>query len=97
MKTSTVNHIAKLANIPLTDEEEGKLATAFTETLDVVAKLKEVDTANTEPTHQVTGLVNVLRDDEVDESRMFTQEEALANAKTTADGYFVVEQILEEK
>lgn len=97
MKTSTVKHIAKLANIPITDEEEGKLAAAFTETLDVVAKLKEVDTASTEPTHQVTGLVNLLREDEIDENQMFTQEEALANAKHQADGYFVVEQILEEK
>lgn len=97
MKTSTVQHIAQLANIPITDKEEKKLANAFEETLETINDLQTVEVKNVEPTHQVTGLTNVLREDEVDEQRMFTQEEALSNAKQTWNGYFVVEQILDQE
>jgi len=97
MKTNIVHHIAQLANIPVTGDEEETLAIAFDETLEVVEKLKEVDVTGVQPTHQVTGLMNVLRDDIVDASRMFTQEEALANAKATYNGYFVVNQIIEQE
>lgn len=95
MKANQVQHISQLANIPITSEEEEKLATAFTETLSVVDELTSDHVSNVEPTHQVTGLENVLREDEVDESRMFTQEEALKNASSTYNGYFVVSRVLE--
>ena len=97
MKASTVQHIAQLANIPITDEEEKKLAQSFEETLETINDLQTVDVKNVEPTHQVTGLTNVLREDEIDDERMFTQEEALSNAKRTWNGYFVVEQILDQE
>ena len=95
MKTQTVKHIANLATIPITEEEEASFAAAFTETLEVVEELTEVDVTGIEPTHQVTGLTNVTRPDEVDESRMFSQAEALANATKTHDGYFVVSRVID--
>lgn len=95
MKTDTVKHIAKLSNIPITDAEAETLQVAFDETLATVANLQDVDVTGVEPTHQVTGLENVLREDIVDDSRTFTQEEALANAKETHKGYFVVPRIIE--
>ncbi len=91
-----VSHIAQLANIPITDKEEQELAQAFSDTLDVVDHLKTADTKNTEPTHQVTGLENILREDIVDDSRTFSQSEALANAKKTHKGYFVVPRIIDQ-
>lgn len=95
MKTQTVKHIAQLANIPITEEEEAALATAFTDTLKVVDELSEIDVSNVNPTHQVTGLTNVTRPDEVDSFHMFSQEEALANASKKHDGYFVVSRIID--
>ena len=92
--TQTTAHIADLANIPVSSEETQKLAAGFTTTLGVVESLNAVDTTNVEPTNQVTGLENVFRDDVVDPSRMFSQEEATANAKRTHNGYIVVDQIL---
>jgi aspartyl-tRNA(Asn)/glutamyl-tRNA(Gln) amidotransferase subunit C len=97
MKASLVKHIAQLANIPVSEDEEEALAIAFTDTLKVVDELKEVDVTGVEPTHQVTGLTNIMRDDVVDEERMFTQEEALANGKNTHDGYFVVERLIDNE
>lgn len=91
-----VSHIATLANIPVTDTESEKLADGFTTVLEVVDTLSSVDVTGVEPVGQVTGLENVTREDEVQESRMFSQEEALRNAPRTHNGYFVVDQILDK-
>lgn len=93
---STVKHIADLAQIPISDNESKQLTTAFLETLKVVDELQEIDTSLVEPTHQVTGLKNVLRDDVVIKEQMFSQEEALSNAKNTHRGFFVVPKVLEK-
>jgi aspartyl-tRNA(Asn)/glutamyl-tRNA(Gln) amidotransferase subunit C len=92
----TVDHIAKLAKIPVTEKEKEGLAIGFNKTLAVVDELFKVEVTGVEPTHQVTGLENVLREDGVDEEKIFTQEQALSNAKNKHNGYFVVEQILNQ-
>jgi aspartyl-tRNA(Asn)/glutamyl-tRNA(Gln) amidotransferase subunit C len=91
-----VHRISMLAQIPTKPAEEEKLAAGFNQVIAVVDTLNQIDIKGIEPTHQVTGLTNVFREDEVDEARMFTQKEALANANKTHDGYFVVDQILED-
>lgn len=94
--SADVQKIAKLANIPVTDALAEDLADGFTKTMTVVDELTRVDVEGIEATNQVTGLENVLREDEIDTSRIFSQEEALANAKRTHNGFFVVDQILGE-
>jgi aspartyl/glutamyl-tRNA(Asn/Gln) amidotransferase C subunit len=91
-----VKHIAKLANIPVTLDEEKKLADGFNSVMKVIGELNQINVKDVEPTHQVTGLTNVTREDEVDENRMLTQSQALGNAKKTYNGFFMVDQILEE-
>lgn len=88
-----VRHVAKLANLPLGDEEVGKLESQLVETLEYVEQLNEVDTKNVEPTSQVTGLENVTREDVPLES--LSQEQALSNAKHTHNGLFKVKAILD--
>jgi aspartyl-tRNA(Asn)/glutamyl-tRNA(Gln) amidotransferase subunit C len=90
-----VKHVAKLASLPLTSEEEEKFAKELGETLDYVEKLDEVDTSGLEGTNQVTGLVNVTREDIVGHS--LSQEEALSNAKETYKGFIKVKAILSEE
>lgn len=90
-----VKHIAQLANIPISATEEAALAADFSETLEVVDKLQQVDIQGVEMTHQVTGLTNVTREDEVNEDNMFTQEAALTNASRTHNGFFVVERLID--
>lgn len=94
---SDVQKIADLAHIPVTDDQAKDLATGFTTTMRIVDELADVDITNVEQTNQVTGLENVFRDDEIDTPRMFTQEQALANGKRTHNGFFVVDQVLDEK
>ena len=91
-----VEHIADLAKIPVSEKEKGELADGFNKTLKIVDELFKVDVTGVEPTHQVTGLENVLREDETNKENTLTQEEALENTKRKYNGYFVVDQIMEE-
>ncbi len=90
-----IKNVSQLANIPISDKEAISLSNAFNETLKVVDQLQTIDTTNIEPTHQVTGLENRLREDVVNQSQSFTQEEALSNASKTYKGYFVVPRIID--
>jgi aspartyl-tRNA(Asn)/glutamyl-tRNA(Gln) amidotransferase subunit C len=92
-----VKKIAELAQIPVTEEEQKKLSEGFNTTLTVVNELFAVNVGGIEPTHQVTGLENVFRKDEIDETRMLSQSQALSNAPRTHNGYFVVEQVIEQE
>ncbi len=56
-------HIAKLARLTLKPEEIDKMTKELSSILSYIEMLNEVDTTSTEPTAQVTGLKNVLRDD----------------------------------
>lgn len=94
---SAVARIARLANIPLPEYQEEELAQAFTKTMEVVDQLNTIETSGVEPTHQVTGLTNVWRDDVVIPEHSFTQAEALSNAALSVEGYFAVPQVREEK
>ena len=92
-----VGHVATLASLPFDKATQSEqLIEAFEETMAVIENLKEVDTKTVEPTHQVTGLENIWRDDVIDSNRMFTQEEALVNASKTHDGFFVVPPVLDQ-
>ena len=90
-----VPHVAKLANLPLTDEETAKFEKQLSAVLEYIKKLDEVDVSNIEPTSQVTGLENVSREDKSLPS--LTQEEALSNAKAKHNGLFVVKGIFDEE
>lgn len=57
--------MAKLARLGLTEQEVEKLQTQLSNILDYVGQLNEVDTEGVEPTAQVTGLINVTRNDNV--------------------------------
>lgn len=89
-----VKHIAKLAEIPITTEEEKKLEKELGATLEHVDRLSEIDTTNVVGTNEVVEAVNVMREDEIRPS--LSQEAALKNAKKTYNGLFVVPVIIEE-
>lgn len=86
--------MAKLANLSLSEEEATKLENQLSETLKFVESLDEIDVKNVEPAHSVTGLSNVMRQDEVEPS--LTQDEALKNAENKSGGYFKVKAIFNE-
>ncbi len=91
-----VKHIAKLAHLQIDDQQSTAFEHAFAETLQVIDNLQSVNVSEVEPTHQVTGLENVWRDDEVDEASMLDQKAALRNAKNVHKGYFVVPRLIDQ-
>lgn len=78
-----VRHIAELSNLTLTEAEIDKFLPQLSKILEFVSQLSEVDTSGIKPTTQTTGLVNVLRDDEV-----------VLDDQLKIDGYFKVPSIL---
>ena len=90
-----VNHVAKLANITLRDDEVVKYSKQFDQTLEVISSLSDLKTDGVTETAQVTGLTNVTRDDEIDQDRVLSQDLVLSQAKQTHNGYFVVPQLIE--
>ncbi|WP_049982768.1 Asp-tRNA(Asn)/Glu-tRNA(Gln) amidotransferase subunit GatC [Halorubrum sp. BV1] len=77
-----VRHVAELARVRLDDEEVAAFTDQFGDILDSFEALDEVPETDREE-----DLINVMRDDEIEEG--LTQEEALANAAETEDGFFV--------
>jgi len=89
-KSFNVKHIAKLATLNMTASEIDKFAKQLSLVLDYMDQLKEVDTSNTLPTNQTTGLKNVTSPDNVRPCQKLTQKEALSGSKNIKEGYFVV-------
>lgn len=57
--------LARLARLAITDEEVENYRTQLSEILKYVEKLQKVDVSGLQPTSQVTGLKNVMREDEI--------------------------------
>ncbi len=88
-----VKYVAHLARLSLSAEEEQKIGEQLGNILGYIEKLKEVDVSGVEPTAHAFPLINVARPDEVRPS--LTNEEALRNAPSQANGLFIVPKIVE--
>lgn len=97
LSVDQVLHVAKLAQLNLTQEEVTTFQTQLSKVLDYVGQLQSVETKNIPETSQVTGLENVTREDKLDPSRDLTTEQALANAPQTEKGYIKVKAVLKAK
>ena len=87
-------HLAKLANLQLSEEEIEKYRNQFIETLDYVKNLDELDTSGTIPTSSTANLKNIFFEDGAEPDRTFSSDEATANAVQKKDSLFVVSRIL---
>ena len=90
-----VKHIAKLANLPLSDKEEERFEKQISSILKYVEQLNSVDTKGVSITSQVTNLENAIRKDEPDTS--LNQEDALSNTKSKHNGFFKVGKVLDNE
>src|SRR3972149_3454706 len=78
-----VEHVARLSNLKLTPQETEKYLKQLSEVINYVEGLGEVDTSQTEPTSQTTGLEDRLRLDEGKAERTLTKDEALSGTDKT--------------
>jgi aspartyl-tRNA(Asn)/glutamyl-tRNA(Gln) amidotransferase subunit C len=88
-----VRHVAMLARLGLKPGEEDFYAEQLSGILRHIDRLQEVDTEAIPPTAQVVEVELRMRDDEP--GACLSQEEALANAPDSRDGFFVVKAIQE--
>ncbi len=95
LSEETIKHIASLAKISLEKTEIKKFQKELSSIVDYFNKLNEVNTEGIEPTSQVTGLINKLRDDDI--RTHLHQKDALKNAPNCEDGYFKTFSPLNDK
>ncbi len=88
-----VRHVARLARLELSPDDEQRLRADMDEMLAYVDKLNELDTQNVAPTAQVGEAGTPMRDDAV--TNRPAAEAMLANAPSRERGYFKVPKIIE--
>jgi aspartyl-tRNA(Asn)/glutamyl-tRNA(Gln) amidotransferase subunit C len=89
----TVENVAMLSRLNIADNKMDKYIEEFSNFLEYVDVLQQVNTENIKPTAHVLPLQNVFREDIVKSS--LSREAALANAPEQEDGYFKVPRIIE--
>ena len=92
-----VKKVAALARLELSEEEIDVLTPQLSNILNFIDQLKEVDTTNTEPTAQVTGLSDVWREDEYEDWNKAEVAAALAQSPAGIEGKQIkVKKVLEQ-
>ncbi|MFL5322026.1 MAG: Asp-tRNA(Asn)/Glu-tRNA(Gln) amidotransferase subunit GatC [Myxococcaceae bacterium] len=88
-----VRHVASLARLQLSAEEEALYQQQLSHVLDAVEQLKAVDTEGVEPTSHANFGQSLLREDVVKPS--LPPEKSLLNAPSKVDTAFAVPKIIE--
>lgn len=91
---ATVEHIAELAKLALTEDEISLYAGQLSDILAYAERLQALDTEAIPPTASVLPLKNILRADEAHPS--LPRDAALANSADATDGQFRVEAVLDD-
>lgn len=89
-----VEHVALLARLGLTDAEIDRMQAQLSHILEMIERLRDVDTSQVGPTAQVIALENVMRDD--DPRPGLDRESALANAPQREGPMLRVPVVLEQ-
>jgi len=85
--------LARLARLTITDEEVEKYRAELSEILKYVEQLQNADVEGLEPTSQVTGLKNVMREDVVEDYGV-TPDDLLRVAPKTEGRHVKVKRMM---
>jgi aspartyl-tRNA(Asn)/glutamyl-tRNA(Gln) amidotransferase subunit C len=91
--TTEVKRIARLARIHLSDDEIAQMSVELGAIVEFVEQLSSINVDGVPPTDQVTGLVDVWREDEV--KNFGNRDLLLKNAPAQQDGYIKVKRVLQ--
>jgi len=90
-----IEHVAKLANISITQKEHEKYSKELSEVINYnMSHLEKINTKNVKPTAHATGETSITRRDETEPG--LSQEDALKNAPNTHNKFFKVDHIFGE-
>ncbi len=87
-----VRHVALLARLQLSEQEEEQMTRQLNDILAYMEKLGELDTSEVPPTTHAIQVENVFREDRVQPS--LEREQALANAPDSDGANFVVPKVI---
>jgi aspartyl-tRNA(Asn)/glutamyl-tRNA(Gln) amidotransferase subunit C len=93
LSLAQVEHVAKLAQLALTDQEKELFREQLSSILQYAERLQELDTGDIPPTASVLPLENVMRNDEVQSSLPLA--DVLTNAPAVENDCFRVPVVLE--
>lgn len=88
-----IKHIAELSRLKLSEEEERQFGEQLGSILKYIEKLNKVETRKVEPTAQVSGLIDVLRSDDVNSWNQKEIDAALAQGEIE-NGQVKVKRVL---
>lgn len=88
-----VKHVAKLAKLSFPQEELENFTEQLGKIIDMVELLEEVDTTGVPFTSNVTGTVNVIREDVIVPG--MDRDELMKNVPESEDGYIKVPAIID--
>ena len=88
-----VDHIAKLARLRFSGAEKKELAEDMVSIINFADSIAAINTEGIEATAHIAPLSNVFREDQA--VSVFTRDELLKAAPTTADGYVTVPRVVE--
>ena len=91
---ATVDHVARLARLDLSEEERERMRAELSNILEHVETIQAMELDDVEPTAHALPIKNIMRPDEVTPS--LSPDEALANAPQAEDGRFLVPRIVED-
>jgi len=94
ISSEEVEHIAELARIELSGEEKKKFSDELSDVLGYVEQLQEVNTDGVEPVSQVTGMVNVLREDVVENCDKDVRKKIIESFPEEKEGCVKVRQVM---
>ncbi|HEY5549933.1 MAG TPA: Asp-tRNA(Asn)/Glu-tRNA(Gln) amidotransferase subunit GatC [Candidatus Saccharimonadales bacterium] len=94
LSADQVLKLAHLSRLKLTDQEIERFAKELSEILAYVEMLNQADTDGLKPTYQVTGLRNVMRDDEAIDYHA-NPHGLLAGAPATEKNQYKVKRVIE--
>jgi len=90
----TVDEVAHLARLEFNDEAKTEIINDMNRMLKFVDKLNELDTEGQEPLIYMTDAVNVMREDEIEQT--ISQHDALKNAPKKDSDYFKVPKVIDQ-
>lgn len=97
LSSRDVLRLARLANLDLKKKEVDSLKKELSEVLNYFTKLQKLDTEGVEPTSQTTGLVGVLRSDELNTESALSNTKSLSGTANTHNDYFVVAAVIDKE
>jgi len=89
-----VKKIAELARIEVSPEEAEKFSGELSDVLGYIDQLSEVDTKSVEPISQITGLVNVVREDISEDFDEKMKRELVERARDKKEDYIKVKSVM---